>query len=50
MLNALPSSDWRLAMIANHPPAAAQEDQFPLVPGDDIVDAEDMLNGMRAGY
>ena len=50
MLNALPSSDWRLAMISNHPPAAAQEDQFPLVPGDDIVDAEDMLNGMRAGY
>ena len=50
MLNALPSSDWRLAMIANHPPAAAQEDQFPLVPGDDIVDAEDMLNGMRTGY
>ena len=39
MLNALPSSDWRLAMVANHPPAAAQEDQFPLVPGDDIVDA-----------
>jgi hypothetical protein len=50
MLNALPSSDWRLAMIANHPPAAAQEDQFPLVPGDDIVDAEDMLNAMGAGY
>jgi len=50
MLNALPSSDWRLAMIANHPPAAAQEDQFPLVPGDDIVDAEDMLDGMRVGY
>lgn len=50
MLNALPSSDWRLAMIANHPPAAAQEDQFPLVPGDDIVDAEDMLNAMGVGY
>ena len=50
MLNALPSSDWRLAMVANHPPAAAQEDQFPLVPGDDIVDAEDMLNAMRGGY
>jgi len=50
MLNALPSSDWRLAMVANHPPAAAQEDQFPLVPGDDIADAEDMLNGMRGGY
>ena len=50
MLNALPSSDWRLAMIANHPPAAAQEDQFPLVPGDDIVDAEDMYNAMGTGY
>ena len=50
MLNALPSSDWRLAMVSNHPPAAAQEDQFALVPGDDIVDAEDMLDGMRVGY
>ena len=50
MLNALPSSDWRLAMVSNHPPAAAQEDQFPLVPGDDIVDAEDMRNAMRGGY
>ena len=50
MLNALPSSDWRLAMVANHPPAAAQEDQFPLVPGDDIVDAEDMYNVMGTGY
>tara|TARA_R110001583_G_scaffold8506_23_gene40691 strand:+ start:1819 stop:2796 length:978 start_codon:yes stop_codon:yes gene_type:complete len=49
MLNALPSSDWRLAMIPNDPNAASNENQFPLVPGDDIDDAEDMFESMGGG-
>jgi hypothetical protein len=49
MLNALPPSGWRLAMISNNPPSAAAEAQFPLVPGDDIDDATDMLNAMLTG-
>jgi len=50
MLNALPATNWRLAMVSNDPVQAAQEDQFPLVPGDDIIDAEDMYSAMRTGY
>ena len=49
MLNALPTSDWRLAMISNDPSAASNENQFPLVPGDDIIDAEDMFDSMNMG-
>ena len=40
MLLALPESGWRLAMMSNDPGAASIEAQFPLVPGDDIIDAE----------
>lgn len=50
MLNALPPSDWRLAMISNDPESASNENQFPLVPGDDIEDAEDMFDAMRVGH
>ena len=43
MLSALPTSDWRLVMISADPTRSVTSTEFPLVPGDDIVDAEDML-------
>ena len=49
MLNALPASGWRLAMTSNDPAKAAAESQFPLVPGDDIADAEAMYSAMGRG-
>ena len=49
MLNALPPSGWRLAMTSNDPNRAAIEQQFPLVPGDDILDAEAMYSAMGRG-
>ena len=49
MLSALPPSGWRLAMTSNDPMKAAAEAQFPLVPGDDIIDAENMYNAMGRG-
>jgi hypothetical protein len=49
MLTALPASGWRLAMTSNDPAKAAVEAQFPLVPGDDIVNAESMYNAMGRG-
>tara|TARA_B100001250_G_scaffold337653_1_gene304500 strand:- start:1104 stop:2162 length:1059 start_codon:yes stop_codon:yes gene_type:complete len=49
MINALPESGWRLAMMSNDPMRAAAEAQFPLVPGDDIADAMDMYNAMGRG-
>jgi hypothetical protein len=49
MLEALPESGWRLAMLSNDPTQAATEAQFPLVPGDDIDDAMDMYNAMGRG-
>ena len=49
MLSALPPSGWRLAMTSNDPMRAASEQQFPLVPGDDILDAEAMYNAMGRG-
>ena len=50
MLLALPESGWRLAMLSNDPGEASIESQFPLVPGDDIVDAENMYNSMGRGH
>ena len=50
MLLALPESGWRLAMMSNDPAEASIEAQFPLVPGDDIVDAEIMYNNMGRGH
>lgn len=50
MLNALPPSGWRLAMTSNDPSKASAEAQFPLVPGDDILDAEAMYDAMGRGH
>ena len=50
MLLALPESGWRLAMMTNDPSYASIESQFPLVPGDDIVDAENMYYNMGRGH
>ena len=51
MLLALPPTSWRLAMMSNDPSRAVMESQFPLVPGDDILDAEAMYSSMgRGGY
>ena len=49
MMEALPESGWRLAMMSNDPNRAKVESQFPLVPGDDIDDAMDMYNAMGRG-
>ena len=50
MMNALPESGWRLAMLSNSPDKAATEAQFPLVPGDDVEDALDMYSLMQRGH
>jgi len=50
MLSALPPSGWRLAMTSNSPDKAVLESQFPLVPGDDIADAEAMYSAMGIGH
>ena len=44
MLLALPVSDWRLVMISADPTRAVASNEFPLIPGDTIADAEAMLN------
>ena len=49
MMNSLPTSGWRLNMIPNSPPHVYDEAQFPLVPGDDVVDAQTMYNNMSGG-
>tara|TARA_B100001123_G_scaffold74689_3_gene84210 strand:+ start:23579 stop:24640 length:1062 start_codon:yes stop_codon:yes gene_type:complete len=50
MLNALPTNQWRLAMVAADPYYAYQEAQFPLLPGDTITDAQNMYNNMLRGH
>ena len=49
MMNSLPAHGWRLNMISNSPPHVHTDAQFPLVPGDDIVDAKAMFYNMRGG-
>ena len=49
MMNALPPSGWRLVMISTDPDEVTGESQFPLVPGDSILDAEDMYGLMNKG-
>jgi hypothetical protein len=49
MLTALPATSWRLVMMSNDPSKAVLENQFPLVPGDDILDAEAMYSAMGRG-
>jgi len=49
MILALPTSDWRLVIISADPSDSVMSTEFPLVPGDDILDAEDMLNTLPPG-
>ncbi len=49
MMSALPESGWRLVMISTDPEEVLNENQFPLVPGDTISDAEDMYSLMHNG-
>ena len=44
MLLALPVSDWRLVMISADPTRAVISNEFPLIPGDTVADAEAMLS------
>jgi hypothetical protein len=48
MINSLPTSGWRLNMLSTDP-AGYNDQQFPLVPGDTIIEAEAMYNAMNAG-
>ena len=48
MMNSLPSSGWRLNMISADPYGYSDQ-QFPLVPGDTITDAEAMYNASTKG-
>ena len=45
MINSLPTSGWRLNMISTDP-SGYNDQQFPLVPGDTITEAEAMYNAM----
>jgi len=45
----LPEADWRLNMISTSPDKVLTEQQFPLVPGDDIIDAQEMYDNMSRG-
>ena len=49
MMNSLPASGWRLVMMSADPNESISEQQFPLVPGDTITDAEDMYTQMLDG-
>jgi hypothetical protein len=49
MILALPASDWRLVIISADPSDSVTSTEFPLVPGDDILDAESMLNTLPPG-
>lgn len=49
MLQALPPTGWRLAMVSTDPLKAAMEAQFPLLPGDGITEATTMYNNLLRG-
>lgn len=49
MMGALPSADWRLAIIPADHRFSKDEDQFPLVPGDTALDAENMYLASKKG-
>ena len=49
MMTSLPTTGWRLNMISNSPPHVLNEQQFPLVPGDTVADAEAMYHSMNSG-
>ncbi len=48
MLGALPTADWRLVMISADPSRSVTSTEFPLVPGDTVADAENMLNTLTS--
>lgn len=48
MINNLPTTGWRLNMISTDPNGYTDE-QFPLIPGDTLTDAEAMYNNMYSG-
>ena len=48
-MNNLPEADWRLNMISASPDKVLTEQQFPLIPGDDIIDAQQMYDNMSRG-
>ena len=51
MLNSLPlDTGWRLGIISTDPDESLTNSTFPLVPGDDIVDATTALNALGGGY
>jgi len=50
MMKSLPATGWRLNMISNSPNVVAQDQQFPLVPGDTFQDAEDMYDNIVQGH
>lgn len=50
MLTALPSADWRVVMINADPNHSVTSNVFPLVPGDDILDAEVMLSTLSSAH
>ena len=50
MMNSLPDAGWRLAMISTDENGAIIEDQFPLVPGDNYDNAEDMYIRIKHGH
>ena len=49
MMGALPAADWRLAIIPSDYRFSKQEAQFPLVPGDTVLDAENMYLSSKKG-
>lgn len=50
MMNALPPAGWRLNMTSASPPQARNDALFPLVPGDDIIDALNLWNNVALGH
>jgi len=50
MLNVLPLSGWRLAIISTDPVRAQQAQLFPLIPGDTATDAEAQLTATVTGH
>ncbi len=50
MMNALPPSGWRLNIISASPPHILNEQQFPLVPGDTVVQATAMYHNVTPGF
>lgn len=49
MMNALPTTSWRLNMISADPTMVIYDQQFPLVPGNTIADAWSMYTLMSKG-